>query len=101
MLLLHYQRTGSGLVHGPSGANSAPKRPNTDSMNKRLNSLAIFLLWACITSAAEPRLADAAEKSDRATIRTLLKQRADVNAPQADGMTALHWAAYHDDLEMA
>ena len=29
------------------------------------------------------------------------KQRADVNAPQADGMTALHWAVYHDDLEMA
>ena len=24
-----------------------------------------------------------------------------MNAPQADGMTALHWAAHHDDLEMA
>ena len=44
-------------------------------------------------------LADAAEKSDRAVIRTLLKQHADVNAPQADGMTALHWAAYRDDLD--
>ena len=31
----------------------------------------------------------------------LLQQRADVNAPQADGMTALHWAAYHDDRETA
>ena len=31
-------------------------------------------------------------------IRTLLEQKANVNAPQADGMTALHWAAYHDDL---
>jgi ankyrin repeat protein len=51
--------------------------------------------------AAELRLADAAEKSDRAAIRTLLKQRADVNVPQADGMTALHWAAYRDDLESA
>ena len=28
-----------------------------------------------------------------------LKQRVDVNAPQVDGMTALHWAAYHDDRE--
>ena len=27
------------------------------------------------------------------------QQHADVNAPQVDGMTALHWAAYHDDLE--
>ena len=33
--------------------------------------------------------------------RALLKQRVDVNAPQADGMTALHWAVYHDDAEMA
>ena len=46
-------------------------------------------------------LADAAEKSDHAAIRTLLKQHVDVNVPQADGMTALHWAAYRDDLETA
>src|SRR6266498_81934 len=49
--------------------------------------------------ATDSRLADAAEKSDRANVRTLLKQRVDVNAPQVDGMTALHWAAYQDDLE--
>ena len=53
------------------------------------------------THAAVPVLANAAEKSDRTTLRSLLKQRADVNAPQADGMTALHWAAYRDDLETA
>jgi ankyrin repeat protein len=51
--------------------------------------------------AADFRLADAVEKSDRATIRTFLKQHADVNAPQIDGMTALHWAAYRDDVEAA
>ena len=51
--------------------------------------------------AADSHFADAVEKSDRASIRTLLKQRIDVNAPQADGMTALHWAAYRDDLETA
>jgi ankyrin repeat protein len=51
--------------------------------------------------AADSPLADAAEKSDRAAIRSLLKQHADVNAPQADGMTALHWAAHEDDLETA
>jgi len=66
--------------------------------------LTVFLYGAfCVFPllAAESRLADAAEKSDRATIRTLLKQRADVNAQQADGMTALHWAAYRDDFETA
>jgi ankyrin repeat protein len=44
-------------------------------------------------------LADAAEKMDRAKVRALLKQRVDVNAPQPDGMTALHWVVYQDDLE--
>jgi ankyrin repeat protein len=46
-------------------------------------------------------LADATEKMDRPRIQTLLKQRVDVNTPQADGMTALHWAAYQDDLNLA
>ena len=51
--------------------------------------------------AARAPLADAAERTDRAAIRALLNERADVNAPQADGMTALHWAAYQDDEEVA
>lgn len=46
-------------------------------------------------------LADAAEKMDRSRIRALLKQRVDVNTPQVDGMTALHWVTYQDDLEIA
>jgi ankyrin repeat protein len=54
-----------------------------------------------LAAGSKSPLADAAEKSDHAAIRTLLKQHADVNAPQADGMTALHWAAYRDDLEIA
>jgi ankyrin repeat protein len=49
--------------------------------------------------AAELSLADAAEKQDRTAVRAALEQKADVNAAQADGMTALHWAAYHDDSE--
>ena len=63
----------------------------------------MFLLGALASpsSAADSRLADAAEKSDHATIRTLLKQHAEVDASQADGMTALHWAAHRDDLETA
>jgi len=45
-------------------------------------------------------LADAAEKADWSRVRTLLKQPAGVNSPQADGMTALHWAAYHDNSQI-
>jgi ankyrin repeat protein len=46
-------------------------------------------------------LADAVEKTDRAKITTLITQGVDVNASQVDGMTALHWAAYHDELQVA
>jgi ankyrin repeat protein len=55
----------------------------------------------CQLAVADSRLPDAAEKSDRAAVRALLRQHADVNATQADGMTAMHWAAYLDDLETA
>jgi len=46
-------------------------------------------------------LADAAEARDGAKVIALLKQGAAIDAPQADGMTALIWAAYRDDLETA
>jgi ankyrin repeat protein len=46
-------------------------------------------------------LADAAEKKAHATVAALLKGGADVNSPQEDGTTALHWAVYHDDLPTA
>jgi ankyrin repeat protein len=49
---------------------------------------------------ADTTLADAAEKMDRVRVRALLKAQVAVDAAQIDGMTALHWAAYHDDVEM-
>lgn len=67
---------------------------------KRLLAISSGLLL-CQLARAESQLADAAEKPDRTIIRTLIEQGADVNAQQADGTTALHWSAYHDDLETA
>ena len=71
------------------------------SSGRRLAGLAFLLSTVSLRAGSEALLADAAEKMDRAAIRTLLKQRVDVNAPQVDGMTALHWATYQDDLETA
>src|SRR5262245_377122 len=44
-------------------------------------------------------LAAAVKAQDIPTVRALLKQKVDVNVPQADGATALHWAAYKNDLD--
>ncbi len=44
-------------------------------------------------------LADAVQRHDTPTVLSLLKTRADVNAPQTDGATALHWAAYLEDAD--
>jgi ankyrin repeat protein len=62
---------------------------------------AVVLLWSALAlGAATSPVADAAMKGDQRAVATLLAQRADVNAPQADGATALHWAVYRDDLPM-
>ena len=50
---------------------------------------------------AKVSLADAAMQGDRAAVRALLEQQVDVNLAQGDGSTALHWAAYRNDPEMA
>jgi ankyrin repeat protein len=46
-------------------------------------------------------LVDAARNSDRAAVRQLLQKKVDVNAAEADGATALHWASYRDDVDSA
>jgi ankyrin repeat protein len=58
---------------------------------------AILCLCAAHASASTSPLADAAEKLDRARVRALVAQHASLDAAQADGMTALHWAVHHDD----
>jgi ankyrin repeat protein len=74
--------------------------------NRTIGSAAALAFCAAMLTASGPSangavVADAAEKKDAIKLRALMRQRVDVNAPQADGMTALHWAAYHDDAALA
>jgi ankyrin len=54
-----------------------------------------------VDAAPDLRLIQAVRNRDLQVVRSLLKQRIDVNAPQGDGATALHWAARLDDLAIA
>src|SRR5437762_11389826 len=73
-----------------------------------LCSRATFLLLTIAIGAeaatVDLRLIDAVRNRDVASVRVLLQQRSptlDVNAADADGSTALHWAAHRDDLASA
>jgi ankyrin repeat protein len=70
-------------------------------VTRTLAAGAILLLIATATGSTVGRsdVADAAMRGDKAAVRTLVSQHADVNAPQADGATALHWAVYRGDKE--
>lgn len=61
--------------------------------------LALFGSTA-VAVAASSDLADAAMQKDLAKVRALLAQKVDVNAPQGDGTSALHWAVYNRHAEM-
>src|SRR5688572_31998850 len=74
-------------------------------MKLGLAFLAVFVFFASFVvhsgAAAPSPIADAAMRGDKAAVRTLIAKKADVNAPQNDGATSLHWAAFRGDLELA
>ena len=69
---------------------------------RRLIASGVLVLWLPIVSAAagSSDVADALMRGDTTAARMLVDQHTDVNAPQNDGATALHWAVYRSDKEM-
>jgi ankyrin repeat protein len=47
------------------------------------------------------RLIDAVKRGDRASVSSLLHKRVSASTAEPDGTTALHWAVWQDDLELA
>jgi ankyrin repeat protein len=63
----------------------------------------VVLLLVSVTvalRAAGSDVADAVMRGDTAAVRALIQKKADVNAAQDDGATALHWAVYRDNVEV-
>ena len=67
-------------------------------------AVTLALLFGAVVSIVaqgrSPSLAGAVEARNSARTSKLLSSQIDVNIPQVDGMTALHWAAYHDNWEL-
>jgi ankyrin repeat protein len=64
------------------------------------------VVLACLVASVNPvlaqsDLADAAMRQNTVEVQRLLKGGVDVNGAQADGATALQWAAYHGNAELA
>ena len=64
-----------------------------------LLAVLLSMVTPAIGHAAGTDAADAAQKKDIGALRSLVQRRADVNAAQPDGTTALHWAVVWNSEE--
>ena len=63
-------------------------------------TMAVSALVLVAATPDESPVADAAQRGEAEEIRNLLRQGADPSAAQPDGMTALHWSALNDQLDI-
>ena len=66
-----------------------------------LSAIGAIVLSVAVLAAEKAPVAEAAALGDKDAVRALLKKGLDVNEPQGDGTTALHWAAMKGDTELA
>lgn len=66
----------------------------------RVNAVGALLVGLSLVTGSESPVAEAAMRGDAEQVKLLLRNGADVNAAQGDGMTALHWAAENGDVEL-
>jgi ankyrin repeat protein len=64
-----------------------------------LGAFAVALCVSAGVGAAASDVADAVMRGDLAAVRVLVQKGSDVNAPQGDGATALHWAVYRSSVD--
>jgi uncharacterized protein len=83
------------------------KRANTTPVERLMKCLAVTIGIVLVTPYALQAasnaavVADAAKADSLTAVRSLIRERADVNAAANDGSSALLWAAYHSNAEMA
>lgn len=89
----------------PASTTSVGRVPRTAAATRRgpaaLATIVAMLVATGAFANSTPPLIAAVKANNLAAVQTLLKQKAEVNAAEADGTTALHWAARSDNQEMA
>ena len=83
--------------HDPMRQRARSRRGTHRSVTVALLASVFFATGATVPDSP---VADAAMRGDINGVQALLKNGADVNAAQGDGMTALHWAAESGDMEI-
>jgi uncharacterized protein len=66
-----------------------------------VGAAALAVYFTAAAALPSSPVADAAQNGDLATVKKLIQEKADVNVQQADGATALQWAAYRNDTALA
>src|SRR5882672_6733177 len=74
-------------------------RPAFATLRRGRLLLLVASLWPATILAAGSDAADAVQKKDIGALRVLVQRKADVNAAQPDGTTALHWAVIWNNEE--
>lgn len=69
--------------------------------NTRLIAAFIFAAALAPAGLSAAEIADAMKAGDFTQVQALVRQGVDVNEPQVDGATALHWASQWNDLQSA
>src|SRR3989442_469943 len=90
----------SGSATAPASSSCSP----ASDMRRSATAVGLTLLALsarAIGAGADPRLIEAVKQANPAALRSLLQAGVDVNIPEADGTSALAWAAHRDDVEMA
>ena len=83
---MHSSRSGGG-------------RLQADLLCKVVLFIGLLVAAGAIADGQAPNLREAVRAGNTEAVRALLKKRADVNAADADGTTALHWAVRGNDAE--
>lgn len=84
---------------GVAAQNNSNSATNAGAASAR-EAARVFVPPVTAPPSKDAPLADAARRQDRQAVVSMLAKKADVNATQPDGATALHWAVYAEDADL-